>query len=154
MEHCNIISPSVLPVESESDSQSSLEAYHQPNSMSDTTSDTTYRKKGIPLYAVIIGLLLIMLLTSWVQLHQYRVYSDAVEQEAYLLSVTINLLEDNLLIQYGIFPEEVGLDNLRSAWISNPCYETAIAYYEALSDFFEHFDQYTEPHYDFEPIQV
>lgn len=113
-----------------------------------------FRRKGIPLYAVVIVILSVMLITSIIQIYQYKQYSNIVEQKAYMLSVTINLLEDNLMMKYGAFPQEIGFEKLRSAWIDNPCYETALAYYEALSSFFEYYDNYLEPAQELEIIRV
>lgn len=120
----------------------------------DNSSQPSSRNKGIPWYWLIIGALLIMLVMNVIEVHQYKQYSAAVEQEAYVLSVSINLLEDTLLFNYRVLPQDIGFEELRSAWISNPCYETAMPYYEALKSALDYLDNTSEPTETLEPIMV
>lgn len=102
-------------------------------------------KTGIPLYWIVIAMLLATIAINIFQMYQYKQYCQAVTEEAYVVSVSINLLEDSLLFNYGIFPEEIGLGDLREAWISNPCYDTAMNYYQSLFEVYEHFEENAEP---------
>ena len=111
-------------------------------------------KKGMPLSLLIIAMLLIMLAMNAIEMHQYKQYSEVVEHEAYVLSVSINLLEDNLLFNYGLLPEDLGFGELREAWLSNACYETAMSYYEALREAWEYFEDDTGKFESFEVILV
>lgn len=79
----------------------------------------------------IIGLLVVLLC---IQLNQQKNYSNLVEHRAYVLSSGIDLMEDNLLFKYGLFPQDIGLNDLRDNWIDDPCYETSILYYQALKE--------------------
>lgn len=80
---------------------------------------------------IVLGLLLIIAMLLGCFYMQHQIYEQET-QEAYLMSVVVNLLEDRLLLEYGVLPRHVGLGNLRSAWIDNPCYETIKPYYQAL----------------------
>jgi hypothetical protein len=71
---------------------------------------------------------------SWYQSYQYSI---CLQEEAFVLSLNINVLEENLLLEYGLFPEDVGLDELRSEWYFNPCYETAMEYFDGLFTVYE-----------------
>lgn len=116
--------------------------------------ENTSIKKGLPFYVVIIGMLLIMLVMNVIEMHQYQEYCATVEQEAYVLSVGINLLEDNLLFGYGFTPQDLGLGELRKAWISNACYETAMPYYEALKEVWDYFEGFSEQSYTYDPVML
>jgi len=100
-----------------------------------------------------------MQIMSGIQMHQYKQYTEVVEQEAYVLSVSISLLEDCLLMNYGIYPEDYyyfdeNIYYLRDAWISDANYDTAHEYYEALSQLYEFFESDIEPIEDIELIFV
>lgn len=111
-----------------------------------TVPQSEPRLKGtISWQTFIIIILLIMHLMNVVQTYQYKQYSKVVTQEAYVLSVSINLLEDCLLMNYGLFPEDFAyfdenIAYLRDAWISDANRDTANAYYEALSNLYEFFE--------------
>lgn len=111
-------------------------------------------KKGFPLHYLIIVMLAIMLIINAIQSYQYKEYAEVIEKEAYVISVSINLLEDTLMFKHGILPEDIGLEELRSAWISDPCYETAISYYTALKDALEYFENTSIPLGNYKPIEV
>ena len=59
------------------------------------------------------------------------------EEKAYVTAVIIDLLEDQLLLKHGAFPDDVGLAEVRDAWIDNPSEETAEAYYQSLKSVLE-----------------
>lgn len=80
------------------------------------------------LIAMFIMITVFMALLMW----QNNQKNKLEKQEAYLISVMINLQEENLLLEYGFLPRDVGLGEIRSAWVENPCYETARAYSDAL----------------------
>ena len=116
-------------------------------------------KRGISLQTFLIVVLLIMQLMSGLQMRQYKQYAEVVEQEAYVLSVSISLLEDCLLINYGLYPEDYlyfdeNIYYLRNAWISDANYDTAHEYYEALSELYEFFEGDIEPIENIELIFV
>ena len=128
-----------------------------PDAHYDTGS--TRSKRGLSLQTFLIIVLLVMQLMSGLQMHQYKQYAEVVEQEAYVLSVSITLLEDCLLMEYGIYPEDYyffdeNIYYLRDAWISDANYETAHEYYEALSYLYEFFQGDVEPIEDMELIFV
>lgn len=155
MEKRTIVTPT--PVETK---ESQLPNYTDPeyvvpdqNDYEDTHRSSIW-KKTIPWHSFIIVMLVIMLIMNAIQVYQYKEYGKALEKEAYLISVSINLMEDNLLFKYGVLPEDIGFEELRSAWISNPCYETSMAYYNALQDALDYFDQAPTPTQTCEPIEV
>ena len=80
------------------------------------------------LIAMFIMITVFMALLMW----QNNQKNKLEKKEAYLVSVMINLQEENLLLEYGFLPRDVGLGEIRSAWVENPCYETARAYSDAL----------------------
>ena len=82
----------------------------------------------------IICLVMAVISTSITAL-QYKKYGEIIAEEAYVISVSINLMEENMLLKYEVFPQEIeSLAELRTTWIDNPCHETAMAYYDALKD--------------------
>lgn len=89
-------------------------------------------KKRIPLDKFLLLMLIVITVFMALLMWQNNQKNELEKQEAYLVSMMINLQEDNLLLEYGFLPNEVGLGELRAAWISNPCYETAHAYNDAL----------------------
>ena len=116
-------------------------------------------KRGISLQTILIVVLLIMQLMSGLQMRQYKQYAELAQQEAYVLSVSISLLEDCLLSNYGLYPEDYiyfdeNIYYLRDAWISEANYDTAHEYYEALSDLYEFFESDIEPIENIELIFV
>ena len=112
------------------------------------------RKKWPVSQLFTVGMILILLMMSFIQIYQYKQLGEALEQNAYTLSVSINLMEDNLLLKHGFFPKDIGFDDLRSAWISTPCYETAITYHDALQNALEYLDKCLEPINNYNPIPV
>lgn len=88
---------------------------------------------------IIAFLLLIIVMMSGLMLLQNQ-KAKLKEHEAYVLSVLIDLQEDHLFLKYGVRPNEIGLEDLRSEWVDNPCYETAINYSDALSLVIESFE--------------
>lgn len=125
----------------------------------DYSSYPSRTKHGFSLQTCLIIGLLIMQIMSGIQMHQYKQYTEVVEQEAYVLSVSISLLEDCLLMNYGIYPEDYyyfdeNIYYLRDAWISDATYDTAHKYYEALSQLYEFFESDIEPIEDIELIFV
>lgn len=128
---------------------------HFAPASNDSGSANSYRKKTtIPWYSLIVLMMAIMFVMNAFQLRQYKQYSAALEQQAYVISVSINLLEDNLLFKYQVLPQDIGFEDLRSAWIDNPCYETAKAYYDALREALEYIEGTSETQPNFEPIQI
>ena len=125
--------------------------YPVPNDSGNTNS---YRKKSFPWYLLIIVMMATLLITNAVQLKQYKQYSETLEKQAHLLSVSINLLEDNLLFTYKVLPQDIGFEDLRSAWIKNPCYETAKPYYDALKQTLDYIEGISEIKPQLEPIKV
>ena len=97
-------------------------------------------KKGIPLNQFVMVILIISVVMMGIYIFQMHQYTQVIEDHAYTLSSGIMVYEDSLLIRYGVFPEEVGLGPYRDAWIDCPCLETALDYYNALSDYFEFLD--------------
>lgn len=92
-----------------------------------------------------IFLLIIALIVNSIAIQQCNRYSKVLEQRAYVLSVSINLLEEELLLKYKVLPEDLGFGDLRSTWISDPCYETSMSYYEALEAALAYLESYTQP---------
>lgn len=78
-------------------------------------------------------------------LNQQKQLYELQTQEAYLISSLINSQEDSLLLKYKLFPEEVGLGELREAWKDNPCYKTSCAYSDALSKVLEYLEKGKTP---------
>lgn len=117
-------------------------------------SANSYRKKSIPWYLLIIIMMATMLVMNAVQMRQYKQYSETIEQQAYVLSVSINLLEENLLFKYQVLPQDIGFEELRSAWINNPSYETAKPYYDALKQALDYIEGTSETEPKLEPIKV
>lgn len=105
----------------------------------------SFWKRTIPWHSFIIVMLVITLIMSSIQAYQYKEYGKALAKEAYVISVSINLMEDNLMFKYGVLPEDIGFEELRSAWIENPCHETSMAYYNALKDALDYFEQEQTP---------
>ena len=93
---------------------------------------------------IVLALLLILAMLLGCFYIQHQIYEQET-QEAYLMSVIVNLLEDRLLLEYGVLPRHVGLGDLRDAWIDNPCYETIKPYYQALDKLLNEFESGTNP---------
>lgn len=156
MENCTTKTPT--PVET---NESQLPLYTDEEQQNFVQNDyeaptpVSFFKRRISWQSFIIVMLVLMLIMSSIQVYQYREYGKALEKEAYVVSVAINLLEDNLMFKYGVLPEDLGFEKLRSAWIEDPCYETSMAYYNALNDaldFFEHDND--KPTFTSEPLKV
>lgn len=150
---------SFAPTTSLETNQSPSSVPCEPNSPigsvpNNSSSPNSYRKKTVPWYLLIIVMMAIMLIMNAAQMHQYKQYSETLEQQAYVLSVSINLLEDNLLFKYQVLPQDIGFEDLRSAWIDNPCYETAKPYYDALKQALDYIEGTSETIPKLEPIQV
>lgn len=92
-----------------------------------------------------IVLAVLIIIMAAILLYQHHEYHEVVEHQAYVVSTAINVLEDRLLLKYGYLPKDVGLGELREAWINNPCYETSYSYYESLSDVLDYLDEGTVP---------
>lgn len=88
--------------------------------------------KRVSLEKFVIGLLILIIVFMAMFMWQHDQNRKLETEEAYLISMMINLQEDNLLLGYGLFPSDVGLEKLQSTWINNPCYDTAYEYSEAL----------------------
>lgn len=121
---------------------------------SDYENPTPFWKRTISWHSVIIVMLTLSLIMSAIQVHQYREYGKALEREAYVISVSINLMEDTLMFKYGVLPEDIGFEELRSTWIDNPCHETSMAYYNALQYALDYFEHGNSPIETFNPIKV
>lgn len=78
-------------------------------------------------------------------LNQQKELYELQTHEAYLISSLIDSQENSLLLKYQLFPEQVGLGELRSAWKDNPCYETSHAYSDALSKVLEYLENGQTP---------
>ena len=84
---------------------------------------------------IIIICLVMAVISVSITALQYKKYGEIIAEEAYVVSVSINLMEENMLLKYEIFPQEIeSLAELRTAWIDNPCHETAMNYYNALNE--------------------
>lgn len=127
---------------------------HIDTAPNNSGNSNSYRKKTVPWYLLIIIMMAIMLITNAAQMRQYKQYADTLEQQAYVLSVSINLLEENLLFKYQVLPQDIGFEDLRSAWIDNPCYETAKPYYDALKQALDYIEGTSDTIPKLEPIQV
>ncbi len=155
MENRTIVTPT--PVET---NESQLPNYTDDDQQNFDQNDyenstcPSFWKKTIPWHSFIIVMLVIMLIMTSIQVYQYREYGKALEKEAYVISVSINLMEDNLMFKYGVLPEDIGFKELRSAWIKNPCHETSMAYYNALKDALDYFEQDKMPTPTSEPLKV
>ena len=152
MENCSTVTTTLLktnenniptPCEQEQSDINQTESYEPKHS-----------HKGFPWYLLIIVFMATMLVMNAIEIRQYKQYSEAVEKQAYVLSVSINLLEETLLFNHHVLPEDIGFEELRSAWVSDPCYETSMPYYEALKAALEYFENNTESEPTFEPILV
>lgn len=79
---------------------------------------------------VMLAILLVLLAgRSWYQ----GLLMDVTEERDYNLSQVILLQEQQFLLKYGFFAEEVPiLAEYRDAWMDKPCYETALAYSKML----------------------
>ncbi len=72
---------------------------------------------------------------------------------AYQMSAVVTLQEEILFLEYRLLPEDVGLEDLRSEWFSNPCYNTIYEYSAALELVLEYLEQYPyEPAPEEQPI--
>lgn len=151
MENCSTVTTTLLET---NESQISVPSEPEQSEFNQADNDNARpsSRKGVPWHLFIIGMLAIMLVMTALEIHQYKQYSEAVEQQAYVLSVSINLLEDTLLFNYQVLPEDIGFEDLRSAWIDNPCYETAMPYYEALKTALDYFENGSESTPTLEPI--
>lgn len=89
-------------------------------------------RRRIPLDKFLIVMFIMITVFMALLMWQNNQKNELEKQEAYLVSVMINLQEENLLLEYGFLPRDVGLGEIRSAWVENPCYETAHAYSDAL----------------------
>lgn len=89
-------------------------------------------RRRIPLDKFLIAMLIMITVFMALLMWQNNQKNELEKQEAYLVSVMINLQEENLLLEYGFLPRDVGLGEIRSAWVENPCYETAHTYSDAL----------------------
>lgn len=127
---------------------------HNAPAPNNSGSASSYRKKIIPWYLLIIIMMSCMLIMNALHMHQYKQYSETIEHQAYVLSVSINLLEDNLLFNYQVLPQDIGFEDLRSAWINDPCYETAKPYYDALKQALDYIEGTSETLPKLEPIAV
>ena len=116
--------------------------------------NSSFRKKTISWHSLIVVMLAITLIMTSLQVYQYKEYGKALAKEAYVISVSINLMEDSLMFKYGVLPEDIGFEDLRSAWIENPCHETSTAYYNALKDALDYFDNGQKPPQALTPIKV
>ena len=155
MEKCTNVTPT--PVET---NESQLPNYtdndHQEFNQNDYENFhyTSFWKRTIPWHSFIIAMLVITLIMTSTLAYQYREYGKSLEKEAYVISVSINLMEDNLMFKYGVLPEDIGFEELRSAWIENPCHETSMAYYNALKDALDYFEQNKIPTPTSQPLKV
>ena len=151
MENCSTVTTTLLET-NESQIPVPSEPEQAESSQANSDNARPSSRKGVPLYLLIIAMMAIMLIMNAIEIRQYKQYSEAVEQQAYVLSVSINLLEDTLLFNYHVLPEDIGFEDLRSAWIDNPCYETAMPYYEALKTALDYFENGSESTPTLEPI--
>lgn len=119
---------------------------HSSSELPEGNYEVAYSPKVIPMNKFITGFLILMLIMGGIYHFQYRQYAKTLEQQAYVISTAILLYEENLVYGYGVLPEDVGLGDFREAWIDDPCYDTAFAYYEALQDLFEYFENDSPPH--------
>ena len=88
--------------------------------------------RRIPLDKFLVIMLTVITVFMALIMWQNNQKNELEKQEAYLVPVMINLQEENLLLEYGFLPSDVGLGEIRSAWVANPCYETAHVYSDAL----------------------
>lgn len=137
-----------LPNYLEDQSQNYEQSHHENSSYS------SFRKKIIFWYSLVFVMLVVMLITTSLQVSQYKEYGEVLAKEAYVISVSIDLMEDTLMFKYGVLPEDIGFDGLRSAWIENPCHETSMAYYNALKYALDCFEQGKTPGQTFIPLKV
>lgn len=151
MENCNIVTTTLLET-SESQKPVPEEPEKSQNENSNHSLAHHHYHKGLPWLWLVVVFMAVMLIMNAVEIRQYKQYSETLEQQAYVLSVSINLLEDTLLFNYKILPEDIGFEELRSTWISTPCYETAMPYYKALKQAVDHFENNYESTPNLEPI--
>lgn len=151
MENCNTVTTTLLET---SESQNPVPVGSEESQIENSNHPFAHqhRHKGLPWLLLVVVFMAAMLIMNAVEIRQYKQYSETLEQQAYVLSVSINLLEDTLLFNYKILPEDIGFEELRSTWISNPCYETAMPYYEALRQAVDHFENNYESTPNLEPI--
>ena len=116
-------------------------AANEPDNMMQDSSGTV---KTVTAKHVCIFLLVVILMMSVLMVQQNQ-YAKVKEDHAYASAVLICLQEEHLLIKYGLIPSQVGLSDLREAWIDNPCYETANTYTDALSEVIDKLEQKTTP---------
>lgn len=114
----------------------------------------SFRPKAIPWPYIIIAMLTVLLIMTSLQVSQQKEYGAVIAKEAYVISVSINLMEDTLMFKYGVLPEDIGLDDLRSRWIDTPCHETAEAYYTALKSALDYFKHGQSPEEMLTPLKV
>ena len=98
---------------------------------------------SIPRFVILI--LIMVIAFQVIYMFQLKEKYELEKQEAYVISVLINAQENNLRMKYGLTPKEVGLAELRDAWISNPCSETAHAYSDALDQVLEYLSEQFSP---------
>ena len=152
MENCSTVTTTLLET---NENNIPTPCKQEQSGINQTESyEPKHSHKGLPWYLLIIVFMATMLVMNAIEIRQYKQYSEAVEKQAYVLSVSINLLEETLLFNHHVLPEDIGFEELRSAWISDPCYETAMPYYEALKAALEYFENNTESEPTFEPILV
>ena len=83
-------------------------------------------------------LLVVIILLAIAILYQCHQNAKAAERYAYVVSSAISQMEDYLYLKYDKRPSELGLEELQTAWLYNPCRQTAVPYYEALAEAMEY----------------
>lgn len=123
------------------DMDKNLVAANEPDNMMQDNSGTV---KTVSAKHVCIFLVVVILMMGVLMVQQYQ-HTKIKEEHAYASAALICLQEEHLLLKYGLIPSQVGLGDLRDAWIDNPCYETANTYTDALSEVIDKLEQKTTP---------
>lgn len=106
--------------------------------------DTSGTVKTVSAKHVCIFLLAVILMMAALMVQQYQT-TKVMEEHAYTAAALICLQEEHLLLKYGLIPSQVGLSDLRDAWINTPCYETANMYTDALANVIKRIEEQTSP---------
>ena len=115
------------------------------------TNDSTeemasYSGANVTLTRKVLAILILMsVVMGCLLIYQNVQKHKMMEEHAYVSAVMISLQEEHLVLKYGLLPSQVGLSQLRDAWIDNPCYETTVAYCDGLTRVIEELEKSPEP---------